>query len=203
MRRIEPDLTQYYKKQGEQAEPAFSGRVIMPVPRLTAGIFYPLSCTCPNLSRNLRRRPGGGFRGSFHAAHRHNCPPCPRADCAEEIYADIEAIHGDADGFFDVFAAIQDAVMFNPVDITGYAIYPLTINANGETYDILEEQDFIDNFDSLILPETLEAIGSQDVDDLIVTSEGVGLANGAMWITNVCLDDACGETQWGILSINN
>ena len=39
--------------------------------------------------------------------------------------------------------------------------------------------------------------------DLIVTSEGVGLGNGAMWITNICLDDACNETQWGILSINN
>jgi hypothetical protein len=127
----------------------------------------------------------------------------PASASEEEVYANIEAIHGDADGFFEVFAGVQDATMFNPVDITGYAIYPLTINANGETYDILEEQDFIDNFDSLILPETLEAIGSQDVDDLIVTSEGVGLGNGAMWITNICLDDACSDTQWGILSINN
>lgn len=127
----------------------------------------------------------------------------PASASEEEVYANIEAIHGDADGFFEVFAGVQDATMFNPVDITGYAIYPLTINANGETYDILEEQDFIDNFDDLILPETLEAIGSQDVDDLIVTSEGVGLGNGAMWITNICLDDACTDTQWGILSINN
>lgn len=127
----------------------------------------------------------------------------PALASEEDVHANIEAIHGDADGFFEVFAGIQDATMFNPVDMTGYAFYPLTINANGETYDILEERDFIDNFDSLILPETLEAIGSQDVDDLIVTSEGVGLANGAMWITNICLDDACSETQWGILSINN
>jgi hypothetical protein len=127
----------------------------------------------------------------------------PATASEEEVYANIEAIHGDADGFFEVFAGVQDATMFNPIDITGYALYPLTINANGEIYDILEEQDFIDNFDSLILPETIEAIGSQDVDDLIVTSEGVGLANGAMWITNICLDDGCSETQWGILSINN
>lgn len=127
----------------------------------------------------------------------------PAMASEEDVYANIEAIHGDADGFFEVFAGVQDATMFNPIDITGYAFYPLTINANGETYDVLEEQDFIDNFDSLILPETLDAIGSQDVDDLIVTDEGVGLGNGAMWITNICLDDACNETQWGILSINN
>ena len=127
----------------------------------------------------------------------------PAMASEEDVYANIEAIHGDADGFFEIFAGVQDATMFNPVDITGFAFYPLTINANGETYDVLDEQDFIDNFDSLILPETLEAIGSQDVDDLIVTSEGVGLGNGAIWITNICLDDACGQTQWGILSINN
>lgn len=127
----------------------------------------------------------------------------PAVASEEDVYANIEAIHGDAEGFFEIFAGVQDATMFNPIDITGYAIYPLTINANGETYDIMEEQDFIDNFDSLVLPETLEAIGSQDVDDLIVTDEGIGLGNGAMWITNVCLDDTCEETQWGILSINN
>lgn len=127
----------------------------------------------------------------------------PAMASEEDVYANIEAIHGDADGFFEIFAGVQDATMFNPVDIAGFAFYPLTINANGETYDVLEEQDFIDNFDSLVLPETLEAIGSQDVDDLIITSEGVGLGNGAIWITNTCLDDACGQTQWGILSINN
>ena len=127
----------------------------------------------------------------------------PALASEEEIYASIEDIHGNADGFFEVFSAVQDAAMFNPVDMTAYGLYPLVINANGEVYDILEEQDFIDNFDFLILPETIAAIAAQDVDDLIVTDEGVGIADGAMWITNICLDDACTETQWGILSINN
>jgi len=127
----------------------------------------------------------------------------PAAASEEEVYANIENIHGNADGFFEVFGGVQDAAMFNPVDIAGYGLYPMTVNANGETYDILDQQDFVDNFDSLMLQETIDAIANQDVDDLIVTSEGVGIANGAMWITNICLDDACNETQWGILSINN
>lgn len=127
----------------------------------------------------------------------------PAMASEEDVYASIENIHGDADGFFEVFAGVQDAAMFNPVDLSGWALYPLTVNANGESYDILEEGDFIDNFDNLLLPETIDAIANQDVDDLIVTSEGVGLANGAMWITNVCHDDACEETEWGIWSINN
>jgi hypothetical protein len=122
----------------------------------------------------------------------------------EEVYADIETIHGNADGFFEVFSLLQEAVMYgDPVTIAQYAFFPLTVNANGETYDVLEEQDLLDNFDTLVTADTQEALLNQDVADLIVTQDGVGIGNGAIWITNVCLDDTCEETQWGILSINN
>lgn len=131
-------------------------------------------------------------------------PHAALAQSEEEVYASIDAIHGNADGFFEVFSLLQDAVMFgDPATVGQYAFYPLTVNANGETYDVLEEQDLLDNFDTLVSPETLQAVLEQDVADLIVTSEGIGVGNGAMWITNVCLDDECSETQWGILSINN
>jgi hypothetical protein len=126
------------------------------------------------------------------------------AQSEEDIYASIEAIHGNAEGFFEVFSLLQDAVMFgDPVTFGQYAFFPLTVNANGETYDVLEAQDLVDNFDMLVMPETLEAMGQQDVDALIVTDEGVGIGDGVIWISNVCLDDACSETQWGIIAINN
>ncbi|MHA6297487.1 hypothetical protein [Devosia sp. CAU 1758] len=133
------------------------------------------------------------------------CAPLPAAAQSEEdIYASIEAIHGNADGFFEVFSLLQDAVMFgDPVTLGQYSFFPLTVNANGETYDVLEEQDLLDNFDMLVSADMLQAVLNQDVADLIVTSEGVGIGNGAMWITNICLDDDCAETQWGIIAINN
>ncbi len=126
------------------------------------------------------------------------------AQSEEEVHASIESIHGDADGFFELFSLLQEAITFgDPVTVAQHAFYPLTVNANGETYDVLEEQDLIDNFDMLVSQETQDALLNQDVADLIVTSEGVGIGDGALWITNVCLDDNCAETQWGILSINN
>lgn len=128
----------------------------------------------------------------------------PAAASEEEVYANIEAIHGNADGFFEVFSLLQDAVMFgDPVTFGQYAFYPLAVNDSDGNYEIVDEQDFMDNFDTVLPQATLDVIAGQDVDDLIVTSEGVGIGNGAMWITNVCLDDACNQTQWGILSINN
>lgn len=130
--------------------------------------------------------------------------PAAAAQSEEDVYAHIESIHGNADGFFEVFSLLQDAVMFgDPVTWGQYAFFPLVVNANGETYDVLEEQDLADNFDMLVSFDTQQAFLSQDVADLIVTSEGVGVGNGAVWISNVCLDDDCAATQWGIIAINN
>ena len=99
--------------------------------------------------------------------------------------------------------ARQIGLFDDPTAIADLGVYPLTVSANGEVYDILEAQDLVDNFDSLVTQETIDAVSSQDYADLIVTSEGVGFANGALWMSLVCFDDACSETGWGIIRINN
>ncbi len=126
------------------------------------------------------------------------------AQSEEDVIAQIENIHGDSVGFGEAFGRLQDAFLFgDPTTIADLGAYPLTVNANGEVYDILEPQDLVDNFDALLTQETQDALGSQDFADLIVTSEGVGFANGALWMSNICYDDACNKTAWAIISINN
>lgn len=126
------------------------------------------------------------------------------AQSEEDIMAQIETIHGDSVGFGETFALMQDAFLFgDPTTIADLGEYPLTVSANGEVYDISEPQDLVDNFDSLLTQATIQGLSSQDFDDLIVTSEGVGFANGALWMTNICTDNSCGETYWAIISINN
>jgi hypothetical protein len=121
-------------------------------------------------------------------------PSVAHAQSGEDIYDSIEQIHGDADGFFKVLLKLQDAVAVGePAAFAGYALYPIMVRANGEMHEVREAQDLVDNFDSLVSPETLEAIVEQDIDDLIVTDDGVGVGNGALWITNICLDDDCLE----------
>ena len=126
------------------------------------------------------------------------------AQSEEDIMAQIENIHGDSIGFGEAFSILQESFLFdNPAAFAELGLYPLTVNANGEVYDILEPQDLVDNFNSLLTPETQSALGGQDFDDLIVTSEGVGFANGVLWMSNICYDDACSQTFWAIISINN
>jgi hypothetical protein len=116
----------------------------------------------------------------------------------------IESIHGDAEGFFEIFSTLQNAVTTgDAATIAEYGLYPLAVNASDGNYEIVDASDFIDSFDIAFTAETQRAVLDQNPDDFIVTSEGVGLGNGAIWLTNVCLDDTCTQTQWGILSINN
>lgn len=127
------------------------------------------------------------------------------AQSEEDVMSQIENIQGDSEGFGEAFGQLQDGFLFGDLAVTmaNLAFYPLSIGANGESYDILEAQDLLDNFDNLITLETQDALANQDFADLIVTSDGVGFANGALWMANVCLDDGCAETAWGIISINN
>jgi len=126
------------------------------------------------------------------------------AQSEEDVMARIENLHGKSVEFGEAFGQLQDALLFDdPAALAGLGLYPMTVNANGETYDILEAQDLVDNFYSLLTEDTIAALSSQDYADLIVTSEGVGLANGALWMTLACVDDSCSDSNWGILSINN
>lgn len=126
------------------------------------------------------------------------------AQSEEEVMARIENLHGQSAEFGEAFGQLQDAFLFNnPAGIADLAFYPLEVAANGELYDVLEPQDLVDNFDALLAPETIEALARQDFADLIVTSDGVGFANGALWMSLVCLDDGCAEAAWGIIRITN
>lgn len=126
------------------------------------------------------------------------------AQSEEEVLAQIESLHGQSAEFGEAFGQLQDAFLFNdPSAFADLAFYPLEVAANGELYDVLEPQDLVDNFEALLAPETIEALSSQDFADLIVTSDGVGFANGALWMSLVCLDDGCAEAAWGIIRITN
>ena len=126
------------------------------------------------------------------------------AQSEEDVMGRIESLHGQSGEFGEAFGLLQDAFLFgDPTTIAGLAFYPLEVAANGEMYDIIEPQDLVDNFDALLTQETIDGLSSQDFDDLIVTSEGVGFADGALWMSLVCHDDSCAEASWGIIRINN
>ena len=126
-------------------------------------------------------------------------PPSPEA-----VTARIESLQGDAAGFANAFDRLTEAMREDDASgVADLAEYPLTVQANGETYDVLEPRDLVDNFDRLVAPQTRNAIADQDYSALFVNSDGVSFANDALWMALICDDDACSTSHWGIVAINN
>ncbi|HEY0034638.1 MAG TPA: hypothetical protein VGB81_15360 [Devosia sp.] len=126
------------------------------------------------------------------------------AQSEEAVMEQIETLHGMSEEFGEAFGQLQDSFLFgDPSGLASLGEYPLAVQANGEAYDLLEAQDLVDNFEALLTEETRAALAGQDFADLIVTSDGVGFANGALWMNLICEDDSCNSAHWAITSINN
>lgn len=123
----------------------------------------------------------------------------------EAIMNQIEQVQGDAEGFGEAFAKLQDGFLFDtaPEAVAELAAYPLDVMVDGNVITVSDADALIDNFEDLLTPDTQAAIAGQDFASLIITSEGVGFGNGVLWMANVCTDDACDETYWAITRINN
>ncbi|MCH4545814.1 hypothetical protein MK632_08525 [Rhizobium changzhiense] len=126
------------------------------------------------------------------------------AQSDSDVYNRIEELHGDAAGFDRPLRQLVKAMRSGDAEtIAGLAEYPLMVKANGETYDVENAEDFIDNFDDLVTPETRSAVGRQQYEDLFVNSDGDMLAGGAIWMGAICDDNACEASHWAITAINN
>lgn len=117
----------------------------------------------------------------------------------------IEAVQGDAEGFGEAFAKLQDGFLFDTAaeNLAELAAYPLDVMVDGAVVSVTDADELIANFDDLVTKDTQSALASQDFADLIVNSDGVGFGNGVLWMANICTTDSCDETYWAITRINN
>lgn len=123
----------------------------------------------------------------------------------EAIMSQIEKVQGDSVGFGEAFGKLQDGFLFDTAaeNLADLAAYPLDVMVDGTVVSVADADELVEDFDTLVSQDTQAALARQDFSDLIVTSEGVGFANGALWMANICTDDSCDETYWAITRINN
>jgi len=131
-------------------------------------------------------------------------PVSASAQSDEEVYNRIESLHGNAGDLNEPLLSLVEAMgNSDAATIAGLAEYPLRVAANGESYDIQSADDFVENFDTLVTQDTRDAVARQTYDQLFVNSDGVMLAGGAVWMSNVCDNGDCSSSHWAVISINN
>jgi len=131
-------------------------------------------------------------------------PMTAAAQSDEEVYNRIESLHGNAGDLSEPLLSLVEAMgNDDAATIAGLAEYPLRVAANGESYEIQNADDFIENFDTLVTQDTRDAVAGQTFSQLFVNSDGVMLADGAVWMSNVCENSDCSSSHWAVISINN
>ncbi|MBP1857351.1 hypothetical protein J2Z75_000831 [Rhizobium herbae] len=125
------------------------------------------------------------------------------AQSDDDVYNRIEELHGNADTFEEAWNSLTEAMGNSDGSaVAALGEYPLRVNANGESYDIKNARDMTKHFDALVPQDTRDTVANQEYSSLFVNSDGVMLADGAVWMGAVCDNDDCSKAHWAITSIN-
>ena len=128
--------------------------------------------------------------------------PAALAQTVEETNARLDQVFGEHESFGDVFDILYAAVEArDAATVASLAKYPLRVFTNGEEYEIDSETTFIENYDTIITPSIADVIVSQDFALLFVNQDGVMYGDGDVWVSPICIDDACERYRWLIVTI--
>lgn len=108
------------------------------------------------------------------------------------------------DTYRQAFEAIQQAVAEG--DATAFAdwvSYPIEVVADGEPMVIGDAAQFADHYEDIVTPEIAQAVADQTFNELFVNSEGAMFGDGQVWMSEICLDDACSNSEVKIITIQS
>jgi hypothetical protein len=81
--------------------------------------------------------------------------------------------------------------------------YPIEVTADGEEMVIGDAGEFVEHYAGIVTPEIADAVSNQSFNDLFVNDEGAMLGDGQVWLGEVCLDDACTNSEVKIITIQS
>jgi hypothetical protein len=126
-----------------------------------------------------------------------------QAQDASEVIERLTLLFGDAEPFVTAYEVITEAVATGDGEaLADYFPYGETLMVNGEAVELESEFDLYQRYDELITAAIAEVVASQSFETLFVNADGVMFGDGAMWLSSICLDDACAETEVKIIALN-
>jgi hypothetical protein len=108
------------------------------------------------------------------------------------------------DTYRQAFDAIQQAVAEG--DSTAFAdwvSYPIEVMADGQPMVIGDADEFAAHYSAIVIPEIAGAVADQSFNDLFVNAEGAMFGDGQVWMSEICLDDACSDSEVKIITIQS
>jgi hypothetical protein len=138
--------------------------------------------------------------------------PVPLAPSTATPAVDLSAINqsiasniGDPAKFRIVMTSLQQAVAKHDSNaVAALVSYPITINPGTRTPMRIRTPDaFVTSYDKIITLHIADVVKKQRYEDLFVNAQGAMFGNGEVWITGICRDKTCSQTDIRIRTIQN
>lgn len=108
------------------------------------------------------------------------------------------------DTYRQAFDAIQQAVAEgDSTAFAGWVSYPIEVVADGQPLVIGDAGEFATHYAAIVTPEIAGAVVDQSFNDLFVNAEGAMFGDGQVWMSEICLDDSCTDTEVKITTIQS
>jgi len=108
------------------------------------------------------------------------------------------------DTYRQAFDAIQQAVAEGDAPaFAEWVSYPIEVTADGEDMVIGDASQFAEHYDGIVTPEIADAVANQNFNELFVNAEGAMFGDGQVWLSEICLDDACSNSEVKIITIQS
>ena len=126
------------------------------------------------------------------------------AQTADDVNSQIDTILGSHEIYQTAIETIQEALADGDVaGIAGYIPFGEPIKVNGEDMVIADEAELTDRFDELFNDKVVTAVVGQDYGSLFVNQDGIMFGEGELWLSGICVDEACEDVFINIVAINN
>ncbi len=118
--------------------------------------------------------------------------------------ASTSALAQSPDTYRQAFDAIQQAVAEgDSTAFAGWVSYPIEVMADGQPMVIGDAGEFAAHYAAIVTPEIAGAVADQSFNALFVNAEGAMFGDGQVWMSELCLDDACSDTEVKIITIQS
>ncbi len=116
------------------------------------------------------------------------------------VHDRIEQVLGFADDLDEPMLSVRNALIEgDAAALAEFTEFPLRTSSG----EIADADELAARIDEVASPSVRKAMKSMQYSDLIVSSDGVGMGNGAAWMNLICDDNACNEAHWALISVNN
>jgi hypothetical protein len=122
---------------------------------------------------------------------------------AQDTDARLDTVFGEHETFRDAFDALTAAVREgDSATVASLVKYPFEITIDGEEYTLGNENEFIGWYEDIFTPAMTKVVAEQSYDTLFVNQDGVMFGNGELWLSAICIDNACNRSYWVVTAIN-